>query len=186
LALVASACSSHGAAAQPSDEDADEDARVLFPPRPRAGEDPRLARTIEGLERVRRGLEAGTATPNAAFDAIEALEQEVGPPAIVIPPHEDACTSDDECGLTDRLLDEDAGGYRCCAGTNIYSAGNLPWIRELDEACDAYEPLRGTRAIELPTCGVYTGPISANATRCAAGRCVACFQRHDGSAATCR
>ena len=106
----------------------------------------------------------------------------VGPPVIVLPSIDVTCTTDSDCALTDLSIVDDA--YRCCSSL-LYTAGTVRWTRDLDRACRTYESSRGSDAIQLPACGVITGPTAANLALCKSGRCVACLEPNDGSAPNC-
>jgi hypothetical protein len=68
---------------------------------------------------------------------------------------------------------------------SVRSAGTRAWVQQVQATCQAYERNRGRRPIQLPGCGVVTGPISASTVRCRAGRCVPCMEPNDGSPLYC-
>lgn len=141
-----------------------------------------MRKMVDGLERAIDDLRRGTTSPERAFERLEELKTVVGPPAIVLPAIDTRCAIDADCALTPRRILDDA--YRCCF-SNIYSAGTVGWTKTIDRTCGDYESLRGRGPMQLPDCESSTGPISANAARCTAGRCVACLVPNDGSAPYC-
>ena len=144
-------------------------------------DDPRARRMIDELRLVIRDLEGG-ATPERAFAQIDALERVVGPPTIVLPPIDLTCSTEADCALTGRRIVDDS--YRCCPSL-FYTAGTVQWTRDLERTCGTYEALRGGGAMQLPGCGIVSGPISANAAHCRARRCIACLEPTDGGAPYC-
>ncbi len=153
------------------------------PPPPEAA-DPRARRMVEGLERLVDDLESGERTPHQAFEQLEVLERVVGPPVVELPALEVACTADTDCALAGLGLEQEHIGGLCCPSLQR-TAGTAAWVRRLEQVCRSYEPLRGRRPIDLPPCGVISGPISATRALCKAARCVACLEPNDGSPLLC-
>lgn len=146
--------------------------------------EPRARRLVDGLKGIISEVEAGGLAPNQAFDRIKPLETVVGPPQMDLPPVLDACSVDADCALTDLSIDLDSG-QACCPSLRR-TAGTKGWVRALEKTCKSYEPLRGNgRAILLPGCGDFTGPVSATTTRCRTERCLPCMEPNDGSPLIC-
>jgi hypothetical protein len=82
VAVAAAACASACGARASAPPKATADATVAAAPARPA----RVQRMIDGLRRIAADLEVGAVTPERAFDRVAALEVDVGPPTIVLPP----------------------------------------------------------------------------------------------------
>jgi hypothetical protein len=102
------------------------------------------------------------APPVAAAVATPADARPPKPTAPGLPPVEDACSSDAECGFTTLPL---SGPHVCCGDQCGTTAGTKAWVKKLEAACGAMARAKADCPPMMCDAAIAPKP------RCQAGRC---------------
>ena len=106
-----------------------------------------------------------TPAPAASSDASAAAASAggtAGAATPALPAIDVTCTTDGDCGVTDRQLD---GDQRCCQGCGATTPARAAWIRRVDEICTASSDW-------MARCAPLACPVGVTRAVCRDAHCV--------------
>lgn len=100
--------------------------------------------------------------PPVQEDVTAPTKAEAPPDPPSLPPVEDHCEADTNCGVTDL---QQEGDHICCQGCGLATAGRVEWVEKVQSECRAY-------LVGRDTCLPLACPAGPSKAACVEGRCV--------------